>query len=666
MASNVSGYWRTRRVHQYESPEGQEISPLPSRFSTTSRLSRQLDSALSPSASRTFSRVSHLDGLERSSSQGNGYAPYRRQDDGSIAGLHRDSTNERDVPLNRYSQMDGRQRAESVLATHADRYRYSLSGNSTSAHMSQMPEKRRFETSLRDREVRSGSTLNLTPGDSVSALGARDDHLETGKKDPLLLLKRIEAQRARYNQQWKVDRAASVIDYHEIPRSGSRFDHTPQRVRPMSSLQNYGPVPRTAPIERQRRPLVEADSPSLERSSSRSSHAIYPLTEPRPMRSSTSAGGVYAVDMNSYKSSSDHGQLLYEAFHSLETKLPQEKLDAVAAFRSATTTTESVNSTLRTALQLAMQISIDVEVNPENVRDEFNRLILLLRDANKSSDQNVRDLTQVMLDLPKMPRETMNGRSSNEVPRRWRPVSPMTDDSPIRQRGGLLRPATSMGNYYSTSKRMSRDASSTNMTMGQDPSIRISTPPTEAEDPITTLRQDDLPDGGASPPSGSPGASVHADYNVPPPRNVEQPRNVLKKKASVMSTNTVRGSTFLPSASRVRTTTAISVVTIGDISPTRARSVISQKKSGDWDELGQFEPSTPMSKFSFQTAHESQAGSEIESDAVSLLARAAKNRNERVGAESSENQAPGGAVSRRASMSERFRATLRRNTGKQG
>ncbi|CAD6576177.1 MAG: hypothetical protein TREMPRED_001602 [Tremellales sp. Tagirdzhanova-0007] len=531
-----------------------------------------------------------------------------------------------------------------------------------------MSEKRRLETSLRDRELVSrNSALNLTPGDSVSALGARDDPVETGRKDPLALLRRIEAQRVQHNQQWQVDRAASVVGFHEIPRPGSRFDQTPQRTRPttsMSSLHDHDPLSRTAPIERQHRrgPLAEADSPSLNRISSRLSHAAYPATEPRPMRSSTSADGRYAVNLDSCKSSSEHGQLLFEAFHSLETRLPAEKLDAIAAFHSATTTTESVNSNLRTALQIAMQISIDVEVNPEKVREEFNRLMVLLREANKSSDQNVRDLTQVMLDLPKLPRETTNGLLSNDIPRRWRPVSPMTNESPIRHHGGLLRPATSMGNYYSPSKRMSRDAFPTNTITGQHRSAHISTPPSEAQDPITTLRQDQLPDCEAS----APTASVAADHDVPPPRIVEQPRNMLKKKASVISTNTVRGSTFLPSASKVRTTTAISAVTIGDRSPTRARSVRSQKSSVDWDGLEQGEPSTPMSKFSFQTAEESQTGSVIETDAISLLARAAKNRNEGVGAESSETKVPSGEVSRSASMSERFKATLRRTTGKEG
>lgn len=660
------------RIHLNPSDKN-DPSPFPSRYSTASRNDRLPDKDPSPSISRTFSRSSRFDGLERSSSVTNNRTYSKRHSPASVAGLPRarDDLDDRGLPSPRRMSQIERQRPESVLDTIADRYRYSFRAENEGSSRIFRDGDRGLYSLMSERKPRAQSSrLNLTPADSVSAIGAPSEGIETGRKDPLEVLRRIEAQRNVHNQQWEADRAAAVLGDREVPRLGSQFDHTPRNIRPvtsMSSLRQHVIAPRTAPHERHRRLFDDAaDSPSLNRVSSRTSDVLHLSTEPRSVRSSTSLGPSASASLASNTASTEHGRLLFEAFQSLETKLPNEAGAITPSFLSATRSSESINGLLQSTRPLVAQISVDLEVDPDKVQEQLAKLTLVLGEAHKASDQNIRDLTRIMLDLPKLFRDGNIHRSVNDLPKRWRPSSPSAYESPLRRNGEVVRPATSMGDYYSPSKRSSRDATPPTMAMGRDRSSVI--PPS-----LSKVRSNGSnPDEEASTPIEASGPTVFSVSQpaVPVPHSAPQPRNVLKKKASTNSTNTVRGSTFLPSASKVRTTTAISAITAGDLSPTRARSLRSQKSSLEWDVHA--DPSSPMSRYSFYTAEErvSNPGSVVEANAVSLLAHAARKREELGrGQEGLAKRAPdgdGGEVMRRPSVSERFKATLRRTTGKEG
>jgi hypothetical protein len=658
-------------MQQYESPiPYNDYSPVPSRFATTAPLPRELDSVPSSSTYRDYSRTSRFEGLDFSSSINDDRVQGRRQWGESAIGLPRarDPLDDRGLPFPRTTLHGDKQRAESVVGTTAERNLYSLLGGRIESALAQRFGERGAKSLASKRDSGSpNSRINLTPADSVSVVGMRSERAETVRKDPLEILKRIEAERSEHNRQWEVKRAESALGDRDIPRSISRFEHTPQHARPatsMSNLRDQHAAPRTAPAERQRRLLDEIDSPLRDRVSSRMSHVLYPSSEPRPMRSSTSLGGQAPVHLDPSSATTGHGRLLFEAFQSLATKLQSEMSGTVTSFYSATRTSESVNTSVHAALQLAAQISIEIEVDPALVRDQLARLIALLRETSRASDQNVRDQTGIMLDLPKALPAVNGSRMNNDIPRRWRPSSPSTYEYPIGRSAEMVRPATSIGDCCSPSKRFSRDVPEASMTASRDRLPSNMSPYISAVHGLaSTPRRDELPPIEASPPVTF--SSTQSHDHVPAPASPEQPRKVLRKKASTTSTNTVRGSTFLPSASKVRTTTAISVITAGDNSPSKARSISSQRSSL-WDEHGQGEPSSPTSRFSFHTA---ESRDHDESDAVSLLAQAAKNRDVgkwggAVGLGKAGGRGEGGNENgRRPSVSERFRATLRRNPG---
>ncbi len=666
---------RSTQNHRYDSStHRQDPSPLPSRFFETSRRTPEFDNILSPS---DRINMRDLDGLERSASVANGQGYSKRWTDSDV-GLPRcrEVLDDRGLPMSKRIQQGDRRRPKSVLDTNTDRNRYSTRGGSTDAAAIVRSSERNIRTMASDRDFGSRASRLITPADPVSAVGAASELIESGKKDPLAVLRRIEAQRAELKHHWEVQRSASVLGDREGAMPSSRFDCMPEHVRPATSMSRLREQPaalRTAPIERRSFTHDEADSPSLHRAGSRMSHVMYPSTEPRPVRSSTSLGKPNLAPLDVNSASTEHCRLLIEAFQLLEAKFPGDMSGIANGFESTTRTSESINTVLRTAIQLATQIAVDIEVTPEKVRDELAKLTLILRDASRASDQNVRDLTRIMLDLTKALRDGNNSRTSNDIPRRWRPSSPSANDSPVRRHQDLLRPATSMGDYYSPSKRFLRDPIPPSMTTDRDRS------PTNISSFVSTVRglggstprKEDLPPIEASPPA----VFSTKQAEIPAPRNHESPRNVLRKKASATSTHTVRGSLILPSASKLRTTTAISAITAGDMSPTKARSLRSQKSTLEWDANGhaQAESSSPMSRFSFHTAEEhisSPPESFVETDAVSLLAQAAKKREDLRGGMNGlgKRAANGDAddVGRRPSFSEIFRATLRRTTGKEG
>lgn len=592
-------------------------APL-SRFSTTSRLARE-QSVPSPSSPSRF-RPS-IDGLERSSSVSSRVD--RRQWSESVSGLPRRYANE---PDNRGSSglaqpdVRDRQRAATLADEPFANSRYS-----------------------RDRDfVPRLSRLSLAPGDSVSAVGDRAERLTpTSNKDPLDVLRRIEAQRNEHNRQWDADRAASVLG--DRPGSGSRLDMSPKRetrMRPatsMSSLREQYHVPRTAPIDRIRRDF-DHESP-LQRSASRLSHIGGPATEPRPMRSSTSLGGRSSTSLDVHSASSEHGRLMYEATRALETKIPPEVFHALPdisrPFTSAARSAEANNAAIRAAMHMASQLGVEAEMDsdPERILHGFRALLSLLREANRMSDQNVRDLTRVLLDVPKLLREaghqagrprgssmstsgsvmgfghgsSVNGGYPNggygAHERDRSHGSPYS--SPVRRSEDLPRPSTAAGDMYTPDRRRNRESLPANFAAGEGRS---------GSNLMSRMRnfgrsRDNLATIQDSPPK----AFVDPEETARPP--ISPARRMLRKKASSTSTHTVRaGSNFMPSSMRVPTT-AISTVTADPGSPVTGefdtmsiRSVRSRRDSQDFETFAASSPS--RSKISFHTAQEpSLAGS---------------------------------------------------------
>ncbi|OCF55395.1 hypothetical protein L486_06878 [Kwoniella mangroviensis CBS 10435] len=612
------GSARSSRLRQFlDFPSDyQSSSPIPSRFSTTSRRSGEMEIITSPSKA-----FRHIDGLERSSSLGgprgetSGYS--KRNWSQSISGLPRasDEVDYRGLPRDRY-------RSETVL------------GGSTYQSSTRVGEDRGgISTLVSERDLLAASRSRvgaLGPGDSVSAVGSRNDRGDG--KDPLEMIRRLEEQRAESKKRW---------------------DHMPRPATSMSSMREiYNDPPNTAPLEPLRhRRSIDQDSPIsppyVRGGASRLafSRAGVPSTEPRSMRSSTSLGGRSSANFDLANSSTEHGRLLFEAFRVLESKLGQEILsthpEMLRTLHSATRTSENINAVLRNALQLASQIAVDAELDdPAKVREEYSNLAFMLRDAGKASEQNVRDMTRVLLDLPKLVRIQENGSgmtsstsasverirrsgsaalnynhnpvkqgvmSEDRPARRWQPTSPITqtDRSPLQGRYSmdtprrsydLLRSSTAMADTYSPLSRYSSMRNRDTRTNGNLDNSRTGgstvsslMSKVRAMTPRKSPSKLDLSIIEQSRPIKRTSSHTSTSPNKSPER--EKPlRNLLKKKTSTLSTNTIKGSThqpsnFLPASSSNKPTTAISQVTAGDL-------------SADDEEL---EPNSPMSKFSYNS-----------------------------------------------------------------
>ena len=671
-------------------------APL-SRFSTTSRLSRE-QSVPSPSSPSRFRPV--VDGLDRSSSASSRID--RRQWSESVSGLPRrygDELNIRGPSGLPRPDVGERNRAEGLADDAFANSRFS-----------------------RDREIGPRlSRLSLAPGDSVSAVGTRSERpTSTSNKDPLEVLKRIEAQRNEHNRQWDAERSASVLG--DRPGSGSRIDMSPQRetrMRPatsMSSLREQSHAPRTAPIDRIRRDF-EHDSP-LQRSSSRLSHIGVPHAEPRPMRSSTSLGGRSSASLDVHSASSEHGRLLYEAARALEVKIPSELSHSVPdigrTFGSAARSAESNNAAIRAALHMASQLCVDAEIGSDldRILRELGALLGLLREANRKSDHNVRDLTRVLLDVPKMLREASrkadhpqgssistagsvrnfstggyaNGgyhTAGNGIYDRERDRSNGSPySSPVRRSADLPRPSTAASDIYSPERRRTRESLPANFVSGDSRGSGLMSRMRNlgrSRDNLATI-QDSPPKAFIEP----------AQIDRPPPSPA---RRMLRKKASSTSTHTVRaGSNFMPSSTRVPTT-AISAVTADPGSPmtgefdTRSiRSVRSRRDSQDFEAFVASSPS--KSRTSFHTAREASLSSsadarrdtdateaeggvlaEGEDELLTGLIEAQRRREESESGQGEKSLARSASLasrgseassSRKWSVSDRFKATLRR------
>ena len=278
------------------------------------------------------------------------------------------------------------------------------------------------------------SRLALSPSDSVSAVGSKADYTSPSK-DPLEVLKRIEAQRHQHNRSWD-ERSASVVGIR--PSSGPESP----RARPTTSM---------ASLRSPHRRLD--DSAVTLRSSTRMSQVD---SEPRTKRSSTSLGGRSNTSLDIHTASTDHGRLLFEACRALDLKIPSDSpalAELLRTFTTASKSAERINAAVRTAVDLGDRVMHDRDLG------QLDDLMALLREAGRASDQNIRDLTRIMLDLPRILREPRPHRESftETTPRqsvdydspRYRPRQP----SPIRRSEDIPRPTTSASFYTPPSRR---------------------------------------------------------------------------------------------------------------------------------------------------------------------------------------------------------------------
>ncbi|KAE8542864.1 hypothetical protein D1P53_000927 [Cryptococcus gattii VGV] len=512
LSNDLAPSTRSRLRQMIDSPAHHHSpSPLSSRFSTTSRLAREYDPVRSPS------RASHrIEGLERSSTVSafrardpSGYA--QRGWSQSMSGLPHST----DAGLHRRGsprELD-RYLPESVLDSPGNRSRYhertSTAPNNPTDQEKGTKVRRGVSMLISERDLANANLdLNrrfnpIAPGDSVSVIGTKSER-DTGKgkeKDPLDVIRRLEEQRAESKRRW---------------------EHMPRSSTSMSSMRDIyrNPYPRMIPasvdIIRHRRSM-EHDAPASplygRGGGSRLSMVgpmglPMPATEPRQKRSLTSLGGRSSASL-SLASSSEHGRLLFDAYRSLESKLSQDGLstEVLGPLGSAAKASESANTVLQTALNLVKQISLDAVVDEDStkVREGYKALTSLLREAGRASDQNVRDMTRIMLELPKllrhsnghgMPPSTSFGSvrprrseslaallahesprhssAGDERPRRWTPSAASVyseagayESSPLQNQFGtstprrsfdVLRASTSIGDSYSPlSARSSRE-----------------------------------------------------------------------------------------------------------------------------------------------------------------------------------------------------------------
>lgn len=469
-------------------------------------MARECDPVRSPS------RASHrAEGLEHSSTmsgfRGDDPLSYARRGwSQSISGLPRSidvGLDHRGLPreLDRFMP-------ESVLDNVDDKSRYhtrtSTVTNNALGQTRETKVRRGVSMLISERDLANanldfGRRLNsIAPGDSVSVIGTKSER-DTSKekeKDPLDVIRRLEEQRVESKRRW---------------------EHMPRSSTSMSSMRDiyHNPYPRKMPVSadviRHRRSM-EHDAPASplygrgggSRLSMIGPRGLpMPATEPRRQRSYTSLGGRSSAALgldHRMTSSSEHGKLLSEAYRSLESKLTQDGLgtEILGPLGSATKASESANTVLQAAFNLVKQISLDAVVDEDSakVREGYKALTMLLRDAGRASDQNVRDMTRVMLDLPKLlrhsnghgvspstpsgsvrPRRSASlanslahespryGSAGDERPRRWTPSAASVyseagtyEPSPLYNQVGastprrsfdVLRASTSMGDSYS-------------------------------------------------------------------------------------------------------------------------------------------------------------------------------------------------------------------------
>lgn len=290
-----------------------------------------------------------------------------------------------------------------------------------------------FSLRMRDLGAEAPRTP-LSPNDSVSVVGSRAD-VGSGRKDPLDIIRRLEETRANSQRRWEEDRSMSVLGdrspsvyersrYGErevLARPASRVEDNGRSSSRMSSVSRirhsasmmsvashressvYG-TPRTQPLTRQRTHSGEdgsvADSPLLGRTS-RASGSISGSVEPRIVRrSQTSMGSKSTGSSGNEALATEHGKNLVDAAKVLDRKLEFDP-GIITRLTAAAGTGERANAGIRAAAAIAGELALDVELHDgdalELVRERLPRLAVTLKEAGRSSDQAVRDLTDAIL-----------------------------------------------------------------------------------------------------------------------------------------------------------------------------------------------------------------------------------------------------------------------------
>ncbi|CAK9787180.1 unnamed protein product [Cutaneotrichosporon oleaginosum] len=464
------------------------------------------------------------------------------------------------------------------------------------------------------RESRDGShRAPLAPSDSVSAVGSHGESsaprvesrasVETPRRDPLEIIRRLEETRSKSNRQWEEDRSASAMGkYGEremLARVPSRLDDAPQSARPgsrmsasrlgprpassMSSVRDSnhsGPTaPRTAPNLRRRLDSGNSsnlDSPLAGRTSRASGSMTGPSSEPRVVRRSmTSQGGRISAGgrsgASSDQASTDHGRNLVDAARVLEQRgeIPAEvitKLSAAAALA------ERANGGVRAANQMATELALEIELDEpdhiESVRKRFPRLAVTLKEASRASDQAVRDLTQALLaargsssasNTPARPGSKMERpRAQAEATHRRAMTldSPgpaaQTRHSPSMSHSAIMSsPLMQSSKPYQPSDRSEPWTPQTSLSRLDPPlSSTSSRFETHHLDPIEQSPPRPAREHGSQHSSPAVGLGIStpsAAWEDRPPTPERPAPPVLRKQASTLSTHTVRGNSFLPS-----------------------------------------------------------------------------------------------------------------------
>ncbi|GMK58960.1 hypothetical protein CspeluHIS016_0604020 [Cutaneotrichosporon spelunceum] len=595
--SHGHGFVSSRRQSQHGDDRSQRLSALLSSdrdYST--RHSRDLGAQFGQRRDSTYSRDSAY--LQRDSI-------YSQRDSLSVSG-QRDSYN---------SQRGSRDYARESLR---------LGDYGTPAHPRQESREvlglvsrgsREFPRESRDLSNRA----TLAPSDSVSAVGSRGEHsaprvesrasVETPpRKDPLEIIRQLEETRSKSNRQWEEDRSASAMGkYGEremLARVPSRLDDPPVSARPGSRMSGsrFGPrpassmssvrdsphngptAPRTAPTLRRRLDSGASsnnnlESPLVGRTSRASGSMAGTSTEPRAVRRSiTSQGGRISAGgrsgTSSDQASTDHGRNLVDAARVLEQR-GEIPADVLAKLSAAASLAERANVGVRAASQMATELALEIELDEpdhiESVRKRFPRLAVTLKEANRASDQAVRDLTEALLaargatttaiTTPARPGTRME---ASRLPPETTHRRAMTLDSPAPAMQPRRNPSMSQdATATSPPKQNSRPYQSSDRSepwTSQSTSSRVDPPLSTTSSQFEARHLDPIEQSPPKPSrenskQSSPAIGLGISTPSPhtstcdgrPPMPEPPARPMLRKQASTISTHTVRGNSFLPS-----------------------------------------------------------------------------------------------------------------------
>lgn len=453
----------------------------------------------------------------------------------------------------------------------------------------------------------------------MSAVGGSREP-DPGRKDPLEVLRRLEEARSQHNRRWEEDRAASVLGDHRdrsasalgdstgsgggVYRSASVLGDSPSggyRYRPSSRLDDvsgrpssrlsgtyrvtprsatsagsYYDSPRTAPALR-RFPIDDPlDSPLHGRGGPPS--VLHPVSEPRPRRSQTSFGSRVSGASFSSGAETDHGRNLMDAARVMaKGDINNISAATIAKLSAVAETMERANTGVRAAAAIAGELALDLDTDANStVRDRLPRLQITLREANRASDQAVRDLTEALLGL--------RGGSGGSVGANGSVATPA--QTPARKEDGHRRVFSVASAASSPVARAPRSESISSLaslvrergtpTRSGLEAIEQSPPKPPSKRASLDLHQLPTVDGPPSPAPTDPDSKEVLTSSRSPPRAgfsgfPEGGERVLRKQASTLSTHTVRQRplTFAP-AHAPEPTTAVSTAMASPNSKDRA------------------------------------------------------------------------------------------------